>query len=255
MKQTAQYDHIGSTDEADAERAPMPRVEYVPWYWNGPDTGTGDPQPARSDARIEALVHGLPPMEELWARLPARDAVALLQHRDQVLRCRHPVVAECQPPPRAPLCGRRPHHHLAPCAVTASGGQASRARCAPGAPAGVGQQNRDPTARHRAPAVYRGRRLHAAAKPPGRRSAGPAIAHTEPESLSDQSGELCAGACIGVIDRMVSPFVVPGQSAYRFQGVIFLTDSDDGWARSKDMVAVSLSPCESCSCRSPAFVS
>jgi hypothetical protein len=78
MEQTAQYDHIDSTDEADAERAPMPRVDYIPWYWSDPNTGTGDPQPARSDARIEALVHGLPPMEELWARLPARDAVALL---------------------------------------------------------------------------------------------------------------------------------------------------------------------------------
>jgi hypothetical protein len=50
---------------------------------------------------------------------------------------------------------------------------------------------------------------------------------------------------LGLLTGMVSPFVVPGQSAYRFQGIIFLTDSDNGWARSKDMVAVSLSPCES----------
>src|SRR5688572_28743562 len=85
MEQTAQYDHIRSTNEADAERAPLPRVERVPCCWSGPNAGMRDPQSARSDARIEALVHGLPPMDELWARLPAHDADALFQHRDQVL--------------------------------------------------------------------------------------------------------------------------------------------------------------------------
>jgi hypothetical protein len=44
---------------------------------------------------------------------------------------------------------------------------------------------------------------------------------------------------------MISPFVVPGQTAYRFQGVLCLTHPDDGWMRREHLVAVPLSPCES----------
>jgi hypothetical protein len=201
--------------------------------------------PPWSFALIEDLLGALPHVEELWANLPAPEAIALLQQREQVLGV---ATLSCR--------SLSLLHEL----IGAMGVPNVIWRHAPSLRASQKQAVLDARWGYQRVLVnktltIRLGAMHLLCTGVGdftlHRSLLSAVAtalhlpkrivkdcHINPSDYSPEYE-------LGLLTGMVSPFISPGMSAHRLQAVIFLTATAGGWEPREHMMAVSLSPCES----------
>lgn len=204
-----------------------------------------DPKPAWSFAMIEALLDVLPPIEDLWASLPDRDAVALLQQREQLLGV-------------ATLSWRsvRLLHEI----ISAIGIPNAIWRHAPSLRAVEKQAVLDTLQGNKRVLVnktvtIRLGTMHLLCTGVGdftlHRSLLSAVAHAlglPKKLLKDcqiNPADYVPEYELGFLTGMVSPFLSPGMSTRRLQAVILLTETAGGGEQRDEWVTVSLSPFES----------
>jgi hypothetical protein len=204
-----------------------------------------DPKPAGSFAMIEALLDALPPIEDLWASLPDRNAVALLQQREQLLGV-------------ATLSWRsiRLLHEL----ISALGIPNVIWRHAPSLRAAEKQtvldtlQGNERVLVNKTVTIRLGT-MHLLCTGVGdftlHRSLLSAVAHAlglPKRILKDcqiNPVDYAPEYELGFLTGTVSPFLSPGMSTRRLQAVILLTETAGGCEQRDEWVAISLSPFES----------